>query len=278
MTPKTAVLPVALASGVVMSGLTAPALRMALVLLSELSPTGGIDMLKPRLEKLAGVRLDNAERALNRLRDARFERGDDAPFVFDELNYTPGSMKRLAGVIAGRLSPSFFESIADPSWGGKTVQVDLDELRQLSTVPGILLWLRLAIERQSGTDQFRLRMRGEDIAPIFGPYLSRATISRKTAADGQFMWTSLSRMFTSIVAPAISDLHAVLPDHVVDATPITKVGAGKGVPWLAIDVEMNRISRRPSLREMAKRSRERDEYELRKRKPTDPHHTAVEEG
>lgn len=277
MTPKTAVLPIALASGVVMSGLTAPALRMALVLLSELSPTGGINMLKPRLERLAGVRLDNAERSLNRLRDARFERGDDAPFVFDELTYTPGAMKRLAGVISGRLSPAFFESIADPSWGGKTIQVDLEELRQLSTVPGILLWLRLAIERNARTDGFRLRMKAEDLALIFGPYLSRATISRKTAADGEFMWTSLSRIHTAVVAPAITDMFGVFRDYDVDATPITRVGSGKGTPWLAIDIEMDRLVRRPSLKEMAKKSRDRDAYELRKRKPSDPHHTAVEE-
>lgn len=270
MALETMKLPLAVASGLVMSGLTAPAMRMALVLLGRASPMGAINVLKPDLERLAGVRLDNAERSLDRLRMSQFDAGGHAEFVFDGLGYTPGAYKRLAGVITGSLTTPFADAIANPVWAGKTVEVDLAELRQLTTVPGILLWLRLAIERQAGTEQFRLRMKAEDLAPVFGPYLSRATINRRTAADGEFAWTSLSRMFNSVIAPAIEDLHAVFADHVVDATPITRAGGGKGVPWVAVDIEMERIHRRKSLRELREMGAQREEHRRRKHEPSDP--------
>lgn len=253
-------LPIALASGLVLDGMTAPAMRMALALISTAGRSGGIDMLKPELERLAGVRLDNADRSLDRLRHATA--GDDP--VFGELEYTPGVQKRLAGVIRGRVSPGLLAELSHPRHGGKSVKIDVDELRACSSVPGILLLLRLAVERQREVDRVQLRLRDVDALEIFGAYIDRAGRTRSKANGEQERSTSLSRIYAELIEPAIRDLWPALQGWTIDAVPGVPAAHSRGKAWSHIDVTMSRLQKRPSIKELAAMEKDRAAYQLRK--------------
>lgn len=258
--PTTIELPIALATGLVLEGLTAPAMRMALVLISTSGRSGGVDMLKPELERLAGVRLDNADRSLDRLRHATV--GDDA--VFAELEYTPGIQKRLAGVIRGRLSPGLLAELSHPRHGGRSVKIDVDELRACSSVPGILLLLRLAVERQRDVDRVQLRLRDVDALGIFGAYIDRAGRTRTSANGDEERSTSLSRIYAELIEPAIRDLWPALQGWTLDAVPGVPAAHARGKGWSHIDVTMTRLQKRPSIKELAAAERDKAAYQLRK--------------
>lgn len=258
-------LPAALAHGLVPASLTAPALRMALVLIGAASSaTGQISMVKPHLERDAGVRLDNAHRSLERLRNATIvdARGEPA-LLFEDLTYLPGEQKRLAGIVSGRLSDETQEAIRSSGHAGRSITISIDELGRLSTIPGILLLLRLAVDRPHG--DIRLRMDEDECARTFGDYLSRATIRRTNASGDQFRWTALSRIFAELVEPGVKDLWGALDGYVVDAIP--GVPEKKGSPWSYIDITMAKLQPRKSLRELATSLKDSQHYEIRKREP-----------
>ncbi len=262
-------LPVALATGLVLQGLTAPAMRLSLVLIASASSSGRIDVLKPQLERRAGVRLDNADRTLNRPRGATIAVGEYEAPAFAELDYQAGIQKRLAGIVRGQLSPELIGEIAHPRHGGRTITVDGEELRRLDSVPGILLWLRLALDRQRGDDRVRIHLTDEDAAAIFGGYVQRAAITRTTADGETFRATSLSRIYDDLVAPAVRDLWGI-EGYVVDAAPIVPVVRQRGRAWSSIEITMTKTRKRLSLRELAALGRDADEYELRKHANSDP--------
>ncbi|GHA28331.1 hypothetical protein GCM10007989_25480 [Devosia pacifica] len=245
-------------------GLTAPTFRIALVLLSIAGPNGGFSIDKPRMERLTGIRMDNARRHLERVRTATFDYGDEAAPVFSDLDYTAGVQKRLAGIISGRLSPQMVEAISNPIWAGKRIGVDFEEMKKLSTLPGLLLWLRLAVERSDGKDEFRLRLKPEDAAEMFGQYLSRATVRKKDRDGDEYMWTALSRIYSIMIEPAVKDLWNALDEHVVDATPVTPPGGGKGKAWHYVDLKFARVQRQMSIRELAQSVRDHEEYQRTK--------------
>lgn len=258
-------LPAALAHGLVPAGLTAPGLRMALVLMGAASSaTGQISMVKPHLERDACVRLDNTHRSLERLRNSTIvdTRGDPA-LLFDELNYSPGEQKRLAGIVSGRLSDEAQEAIRNSGHAGRSITISIDELGRLSTIPGILLFLRLAADRADG--DIRLRMDEGECQRTFGDYLSRATIRRVNADGDEFRWTALSRIYGELVEPGVKDLWSALEGYVVDAVP--GVPEKRGAAWTHIDITMKRLQPRKSLRELAAASKYHQHYEIRKREP-----------
>lgn len=262
-------LPVALATGLVLQGLTAPSMRLALVLIASASSSGRIDVLKPQLERRAGVRLDNADRSLNRPRSATIAVGEYETPVFAELDYTAGIQKRLAGIVRGQLSPELIGEIAHPRHGGRTVTVNAEELRRLDSVPGILLWLRLALDRQRGDDRVLIHLTDETAATIFGGYVHRAAITRSNRDGEQFRATSLSRIYDDLVAPAVRDLWGI-EGSVVDAAPVVPAVRQRGRAWSAIEITMTKTRKRLSLRELAALGRDADEYELRKHRAEDP--------
>lgn len=192
-----------LASGHVPAGLTAPALRLALVLLAAADAYGKVSVVKPHLERDAGVRLDNADRALQRVRDAVVATDDGEIKLFDEIVYLPGEQKRLAGIVTASVSGSF------RSFAGMHGEVDgpIDELRRLTTAPGICLWLYTLPLRQSGPNH-RIRLKDEDTAAVFGEYLSRATVKGSSRGE-TFRWTFLSRIYQELIKPGVDDLFGV---------------------------------------------------------------------
>jgi hypothetical protein len=264
---ETIKLPAALAHGLVPAGLTAPALRMALMLIAAAGArTGRIDILKPHLERGAAVRLDNAHRSLERLRECTIvDAGGQPAHLFDELVYTPGEQKRLAGIITGSLSGTARAAIGQPQFAGRTIEISLDELRRLSTIPGILLLARLAADRPNG--DIRLRMGEDECQRTFGDYLSRATIERQNADGQAFRWTALSRIFAELIEPGVKDLWSALDGHVVDAVPGVPENRGHGNAWSHIDITLKRLAPRKTLRELAAVVKADEEYQVRKRRP-----------
>jgi len=258
-------LPIALCRGLVLGGLSAPALRIALVLAAHSTGDGRFSMTKPTLERLTAIRMDNADRTLDRVRGAEVDIDGDVVRAFDDIMYTPGVQKRLAGIVSGQLSSALVTAMAHPRFGGRSVTVDLGELGRLSTVPGILLWLRLSTEPRDG--EVRLRFKDEDMLELFGSYIGRAAITRTTAKDGEHAWTGLSRIFTNLVDPGVRDLWDALEDVAVDARPISRTGRGHGRAWSSIEVEMSPVRKLPSIRELAAMEREKAAYHARKHDP-----------
>ena len=261
-------LPIAIASGVIPGDLTAPAMRAALVLIGRADASGNFDILKPDLERLTDLRLDNADRFLNRLRDSQFETADGMAPAFAEIVYIAGIKGRLAGVIRGQLSAALIDSISSPVHAGRTVTLAFDELRRLRTTPGILLLLWLSTRR--GDDELRIRMTDRDALQVFGPYVARAAITRTTKRDGEHQWTGLSRIFSELVEPGIRDLWGAIPGYDIDAVPMSRTGLGRGRAWSHIEVSMVRLVRRMSVKQLAARQREIEDYERRKHINEDP--------
>lgn len=262
--------PFGLAEGIILAGPTAPAYRAAVVLISRANSSGVFDITKPELEKLAGLRLDATDRFLERLRVSQVACTGDIAVAFDEIEYVPGVQNRLAGIIRGRLSPALLMELHSPRWSGRRLDLNASELSKLTTVPGILLWLRLAVERQgAATSDFRLRLREEEAAALFGPYIGRAAIKRRTKSDGEFQWTSLSRIYEQLIAPAVKDLWSAIDGHVVDARP-GAVERGHGKAWSHVEITMQRLAPMPSLRELNMQEIERQDYAVRKHRPRDP--------
>jgi hypothetical protein len=241
-------LPAALCDGLILEGLTAPSMRIALVLIA--AATGGpgaLDILKPVLEKQAGVRLDNAHRSLERIRDCTLS---DGQRVFDEIVYHPGAQKRLAGIVRGLLSGPLLDAISDPRHGGRTVEIDLEELRGCGTVPGILLLLKLASPRQAAINEIRLRLVDRDCLDLFGGYLDRAGVDVVDADGTTSRSTSLSRIYADLITPAVRDLWSALDGYTIDAVPSVPVVKRRGRAWSHIDVVVTRLERRKSVREL----------------------------
>lgn len=262
--------PLALCHGRILAGLTAPAYRAALVLISHAKPNGIFDITKPELEALAGLRLDAADRFLERLRDSQLACEGNASPAFAEIVYVPGIQQRLAGIIKGRLSPEMLDEISSLRWSGQRLQLDAGELAKLTTVPGILLWLRLAIERQTATDStFSLRLRDEGAASIFGPYTARAAINRKTKSEGEFKWTSLSRIYEQLIEPGVRDLWTAIDGYVVDARPAVPE-RGRGRAWSHVEITMAKLRPMPSLRELNEAAARKAEYDATKHSNVDP--------
>jgi|GEM_PF-3158774 len=251
----------ALASGVLLSGLTAPSMRAALVLMSRASEVGHIDMLKPELERLAGLRLDNANKLIERLLTSAIDipAGDDPDNgepVFDELSYTPGIEKRFAGVITGHLSPAFRSAVGSMRRAG-TMQIEIDVLRRLTTIPGIIMYLRLQAERQRSPREsvFRIRLRDTDAFGWFGQYCRQASTGRKNAAGDEFRSISLGRIFRHLIEPGIRDLGDALNDMDIDAVAGIPEAAVRGRAWSHVDIVARRL-KRVSIKDLADRQDE----------------------
>lgn len=263
-------LPLAFASGLALGGLTAPAYRAALVLLSKAGADGSFDILKPDLERLAGLRLDNADRFLERIRDSHIAVPDTVAPAFDSIEYIPGVQRRLAGVVRGRLSPEIMHEIIKQRWSGQRLTLDAAELAKLSTIPGIIIWLRLAAERHAvDGDDVRLRLNEHDAVSMFGSYAGRAAITRRTKSEGEFQWTSLSRLYEQLIAPGIKDLWNAVDGHVVDARPAAPA-RGKGRAWAYVEITSSKLKPMTSLRELGQQSAERLRWEQRKFDKADP--------
>lgn len=259
-------IPKALAYGLLASGLTAPGLRSFIIMMSTMSSSGSIDILKPSLERNSGTRIDNCHRFLDALRNSRIDIpvGDD-PSVgelwFESIEYTPGVEKRLAGVIRGQLSSAAMAALAHPERGG-TIELSAAELGRLSTVPGVLLYLRLRSEwgQHPSSLEITTRLTVEDVYGLMGDYC-RAARSVTKKADGETSETlSISRVTATLLKPGVADVARAMNDMAIGIHAAKPRDAGKGKRWRHVDIVSGRLIQRPNLRELAAATRATEEY------------------
>lgn len=265
------VLPRGLAVGVIMSGLTAPSMRAALVLAGYAKEDGRVDMLKPELERLSGTRIDNGHKFLERILQSVIDipGSDEAEIgepVFDELTYSPGIEKRLAGVVHGQLSGSFRTAISRMTRTG-TVTLDIDVLRHLDTIAGILIYLRIALEQAArpAASVLKIRLRDTDAYSWFGQYCQQASTGTVNAAGDQIRSVSLGRIHRHLIAPGIKDLAAAVDDLDLDAIAGIPEEAVRGRAWSHVDIVARKLRRMPTIGELDAAGKQRIAYHERKK-------------
>lgn len=271
-TNRTISVPMALAAGALPTGLQAPAYRAFVMLASLATERGYIDLLKPELEKLIATRVDNANAFLDPLRHTMIDMpGADNDAVgqpwFESVEYTPGEQKRLAGVVRSRLSSAARSVLSDLMFTG-TVTIDADEFRRLSTVAGIVVYLRCrALLKGSGkAKEVSQRFDDEGLFGLFGQY-ARSAVSRKRNVAGEVNQTlSLSRMTDVLLEPGVLDVRRNIDDVIVAIT-VGRAGDGQG-RWTHVDLIVAPRPKRMTLREldadMLERERHRSEIAQRK--------------
>lgn len=260
-------LPRALSAGLIMLDLSAASMRAALVLIANARADGSVDMLKPELERLAAVRIDNGHRFLTPIFESRIDIPADrdsegvGDSVFESLDYVPGQQKRLAGIVRGQLSLSFRRAIAQPSFHGR-VDLDLDVHRRLSTVPGILMYLKIAgmLGLQQSASVHRMRLKVDNAMELFGNYIGQAATRTVNAAGEESMNVSLGRIHRHLIAPGVRDLADALEDYDVDAIVAVPERPLPGRAWSHVDVMVRRLKRLGTIKELSESQRQRAAY------------------
>lgn len=259
-------LPRALSTGLIMLDLSAASMRAALVLIANARSDGSIDMLKPELERLAALRIDNGHRFLTPIFESRIDIPSDrdsegvGDSVFESLDYVPGEQKRLAGIIRGQLSLSFRRAISMPTFHGK-LDLDLDVLRRLGTVPGILIYLKIAaLLGQTSASVHRIRLKTDDAMAMFGNYVGQAATRTVNAAGEESMNVSLGRIHRHLIAPGVRDLAGALEDYDVEAIAAVPETPLPGRAWSHVDVMVRRLKRVGTIKELSENQRQRAAY------------------
>ena len=255
--------------GVLPSGLTAPMLRVFTVLLAHTDPAGNIDILKPSLEAMAGVRIDAGDRFVEPLRSTEIDvpsAPDSAGDLwFDSIEFVAGERKKLAGMFRAKLSPAALAIISDPKWSGG-LPVNVGEFRRLSTIAGIILYLRcrMLIAEQPNARETTIRWRDTDVFAAFGQYCSAAR-SRKKLASGEIGESiGLSRLTRVLLEPGIADIQRNVDDLLIGIDVVKAAGAGRGTAWKHIDIVFGPRPKRSSLRDLHEQTAARAEYERTK--------------
>jgi len=261
--------PMALTNGVLPTGLPAPAFRAFVMLVSLANDNGFVDILKPELERLISTRIDNATRFLEPLRESVIDMpGIDHDSVgepwFESVEYLPGEQKRLAGVIRLQLSGAARSVLASIAYPG-TVAIAADEFRRLSTVPGIIVYLRCRrlISAVGKAAEIQERFDDAGLFQLFGQY-SAAAVSNKRKADGEIGQTlSISRMTDTLLEPAVQDVRRHVDDVVVVLSEGRPEGGGRGRRWSHVDLLIAPRPKRLSVRDidamMTEKQRHRSE-------------------
>lgn len=237
---------------------------------------GYVDQLKPEIEKLIATRVDNASAFLDPLRHSII----DLPGIdhdaagepwFETVEYTPGVQKRLAGVVRARLSSAARSVLSDLMFTG-TVAIAADEFRRLSTVCGIIVYLRCRKLLKDGGIAKEVSQRFDDkgLFGLFGQY-AKAAVSRKRNVAGDIVQTlSLSRMTDVLLEPAVLDVRRNVDDVIV-AIAAGRAGDGGG-RWTHVDLGVAPRPQRMTLREldadMLEKERHRSKIAQRKASKT----------
>lgn len=261
-TTETIRVPAALARGILASGLTAPAMRAFVVLLGHADPSGKIDIIKPKLAEQAGVRLDNAHRFLEPLRESMIDINADCidgeGHWFDDLTYEPGRRSATAGVIRGQISGAALAVLSHPDLGGE-IPLLVAELRRLGTVPGILMYLhaRALIGKSPKSNALTLRFDEAALGVLLGEY-RRSAVSKTKLANGETSTTvSISRIAATLLSPGVDDLASAVDDFAVG---MREGRLARSNRWKHVDVELQRLAPKKSLREMLRADRKKEDY------------------
>ena len=238
--------PLAVASDIDLADLTAPSARLAIALISIADKSGRIDVLKRDLERVVGVRLDNASRLLEPVMHR---------FLAD-VTYVRGEQGKTAGIITGRLSGELTYGLVGQS-AGRTLPIAADELRDYRSSAAITFRLRLAAAfADPATRVARWRITAENATQCFGSTVSSvAALTRDNSAGETVTSISLARAGKSVTLPAISDVNERAENLRVSASMLLDGDESmQRRRWIAIDVEARRYQKL-DLADLAKRAR-----------------------
>lgn len=227
--------PLALAERVDLADLTAPSGRLAIALVSLADRSGRFSVDKPLLERLVGIRLDNASRLLEPVL---------GHFV-GNVEYVRGERGRTAGIISGQLSGELMYGLVGQS-AGRTVQIAADELRDYRSSAAITFRLRVgAAFADPATRVTRWRITAENAAHYFGPTTgSVAALKRENSAGETVTSISVARAGKSVILPAIADVNERADGIRVTAKTLLDGDVSmQRRRWIAIDVEARRYER-----------------------------------
>lgn len=239
-------LPVFAAENLVMTEMTGPQWRLALVLISAAHANGNSYIIeKPRLEQLSGVTLNTVNKLLAPVSQSRIDLSGhelDGYDVFDSIEYDPGVRGKLVGQIRVTLSVAMGQFLA--SGRNRSVSIPADELRLYGSVSSIILRMRFAaaFEMEKGAKGAHLRIGPEDVSGIFGSYGRVAVIKRPSTVTGEIVeHVSLSRAGAVLVDPAIKEINANSR-----ALRLKSLTIQQGRKWASIDIEAARLVTKPS--------------------------------
>lgn len=238
--------PLAVSQRVDLADLTAPSARLAIALVSLADRSGRFSVDKPLLERIVGIRLDNAARLLEPVL---------RQFV-GNVDYVRGERGRTAGIISGQLSGELMYGLVGQS-AGRTVKIAADELRDYRSSAAITFRLRLAAEfADPATRVARWRITAENATQCFGSTVSSvAALTRDNSAGETVTSISLARAGKSVILPAISDVNERAENLRVSAS--TLLDGDESMQrrrWIAIDVEARRYQKL-DLADLAKRAK-----------------------
>ncbi|KQX40386.1 hypothetical protein ASD04_07080 [Devosia sp. Root436] len=239
-------IPLAVAEYLVLEGLTAPQMRIALTLLCLAGAGGQVRIEKPSLERMTGVSMDAANRTLDPVRKTLLGlhgHPSSGSAVFADIVYEPGKRGVSFGVVSATLSREMRGVMAET--GTRMMKLPADEMREYSSVPSIILRLRLgaALEADKTAAVARMRLRPEDLQPTFGGYARSAVVRTTSRVTGEVAeHVSLARAGAVLVDPAVNEITKI--------SNSMRVKAGRrmaGRKWAAIVVEATRLQFLPRL-------------------------------
>lgn len=239
-------LPVFAAEHLVLSDLTAPQWRLALVLACLAHTHGNSHTIeKPKLEQLSGVTLNTTIKLLQPLTETQIDLPGhelDGYPVFETIKYDPGVRGKSVGKIQATLSVAMGHFLAIGR--NRSVSVPADELRLYGSVSSIILRLRFAaaLEMEKGAKGAHLRIEPADLSAIFGSYGRVAVIKRPSIVTGEIVeHASLSRAGAVLIDPAVAEINANSR-----ALRLKSLTILQGRKWASIDIEAARLVTKPS--------------------------------
>jgi hypothetical protein len=217
---------------------TAATWRIAIALLSVTRQRRDYYVDKPRIAKLAAVRMDNAERLLGPVRALALPDGEP---VFESIQYAPGVRRSLAGQINVVLSQAAAAMVIGPE-----IEIHDDEFARYTYATSLTLRMRAGAEQyRRGHKSVRWRLGIEGATELLGPAVERAGSQRG--------FVSLARAWHNAVEPAVIQLNEVSKAFRIVST-ITQQTEVAGSPWLSIDLEAHRVSSSDPLRTESRKS------------------------
>lgn len=140
--------------------------------------------------------------------------------------------------------------------------MQVDELRRLSTVPGIILYLRCQaiLAGKPSSREIVQRWDDQELLEVFGQYAASARSVRTLASGEQSVTVSLSRMTAALLTPGADDLRAALDSFAAAVIEGKPLGAGRGKKWSHVDLVLQRLAPRPKLKDLVAAQNERLRY------------------
>lgn len=231
-------IPVQIASELHSGTATAATWRIAIALLSVTHQRRDYYIDKPRMAKLASVRMDNAEKLLGPVRALALPNGEP---LFESIQYEPGVRRSLAGQISVVLSQAAAAMVIGPE-----IEIDDDEFGRYSYATALTLRMRAGAEQyRRGRKAVRWRLGVEGATELLGPAVERAGSQRG--------FVSLARAWHNAIEPAVIQVNDVSRAFRI-VTTITQQSAVPGSPWLSVDLEAHRVNSHDPLRTVSRKS------------------------